>query len=186
MAIALFTQRIVTPFNIYKNVVIPNGLYHWTKENVASLGSEASKDLRTQFPLLKTAVNGHSLTYLDSAATTQRPLPVLDALNGFYLHDNANPARSLHALARRSAALYDTARATVARFLNASTAEEIVWTRGTTEAINLVATSWGGSNLGPGDEVVVTVSDHYSNLVPWQLATKRAKATLRILDVDGD
>src|SRR5262245_14590850 len=157
-----------------------------TKESAASLGSESSKDLRTQFPLLKAAMNGHSLTYLDSAATTQRPRPVLDALNGFYLHDNANPARSLHALARRSAALYDTARATVARFLNAHGAEEIVWTRGTTEAINLVAASWGGSNLLPGDEVVVTVSDHYSNLVPWQLATKRVQATLRILDVDGD
>src|SRR5262245_33097645 len=147
---------------------------------------EGSLGLRSQFPLLRGSINGHALVYLDSAATTQRPLAVLDVLSEFYLHENANPSKSMHALARRSATLYDTARATVARFLNARSPEEVVWTRGTTEAINLVATSWGGANLGPGDEVLVTVSDHYSNLVPWQLATKRARATLRILDVDGD
>jgi len=156
------------------------------KESVASADGELSKNLQTQFPLLNAAVNGHRLTYLDSAATTQRPRAVLDALDGFYLHENANPSKSLHTLARRSATLYDTARATVARYLSARGPEEIVWTRGTTEAINLVAASWGEANLSAGDEVVVTVTDHYSNLVPWQLATKRTKATLRILDVDGD
>src|SRR5262245_43912834 len=82
------------------------------KESVASAGGELSKNLRTQFPLLKAAVNGHRLTYLDSAATTQRPRAVLDALDGFYMHENANPSKSLHTLARRSATLYDTARAT--------------------------------------------------------------------------
>jgi len=142
-------------------------------------------DLRNQFPLLQENVDGRPLVYLDSAATTQRPRAVVDALTNFYLYDNANPSKSLHALARRSATLYDTARATVARFLNARWPEEIVWTRGTTEAINLVAFSWGGANLSPVDEILVTVSDHYSNLVPWQLAAKRANATLRILDV-GD
>ena len=144
------------------------------------------RDLRNQFPLLQESVDGRPLVYLDSAATTQRPREVLDSLTNFYLRDNANPSKSLHALARRSATLYDTARATVARFLNARGPEEIVWTRGTTEAINLVAASWGGANLGPGDEVLVTVSDHYSNLVPWQLAAKRSNATLRILDVGDD
>jgi cysteine desulfurase / selenocysteine lyase len=157
-----------------------------SKEGPANLGSAASRDLRAQFPLLKDRMNGRPLVYLDSAATTQRPRPVLDALSDFYLHDNANPSKSLHALAQRSAAVYDSARATVARFVNARRPDEIVWTRGTTEAINLVATSWGRPNLGPGDEVLSTVSDHYSNLVPWQLAAKRANASLRILDVGDD
>jgi len=157
-----------------------------SKEGTANLDRGLSRDLRAQFPLLKERMNGHRLVYLDSAATTQRPRPVLDALSDFYLHDNANPSKSLHALAQRSASLYDSARTTVARFVNARRRDEIVWTRGTTEAINLVATSWGRGNLGPGDEVLATVSDHYSNLVPWQLATKRANATLRIWDVDDD
>jgi len=130
-------------------------------------------------------MNGHALVYLDSAATTQRPRAVLDAQNTFYLHENANPSMSLHSLAHHSAALYDEARATVARFLNARGSDEIVFTRGTTEAINLVASSWGGANLGHGDEIVITVSDHYSSLVPWELAARRAGATLRVWDV-GD
>lgn len=144
------------------------------------------RDVRNQFPLLREAVDGRPLVYLDSAATTQRPQAVLDALASFYLHDNANPSKSLHALARRSAALYDGARSTVARFLNARAPDEIIWTRGTTEAINLVASFWGGANLGRGDEVLVTVSDHYSSLVPWQLAARRARATLRVWDVSDD
>src|SRR5215472_17052188 len=143
-------------------------------------------DLRSQFPLLRENKDGRPLVYLDSAATTQRPRAVLDALASFYLHDNANPSKSLHTLARRSATLYDTARATVARFLNAHAAEEIVWTRGTTEAINLVASSWGSANLRPGDEIILTVAEHYSNLVPWQLAARRANIRVRIVDVEDD
>jgi cysteine desulfurase/selenocysteine lyase len=126
------------------------------------------------------------LVYLDSAATTQRPRPVLDALADFYAHENANPAKSLHTLARRSATLYEEARGTIARFLNARGPEEVVWTRGTTEAINLVASSWGSENLRLGDEIILTVSEHYSNLVPWQLAARRAHAALRILDAEDD
>jgi len=143
-------------------------------------------ELRTEFPLLAESMNGHPLVYLDSAATTQRPRAVLDALNDFYLHENANPSISLHALARRSAALYDQARAIVARFLHSRSPDEIVFTRGTTEAINLVASSWGGVNLGRGDEIVITISDHYSSLVPWQLAAQRTGAVLRIWDVSDD
>jgi cysteine desulfurase/selenocysteine lyase len=131
-------------------------------------------------------MNGRPLVYLDSAATTQRPRAVLGTLDNFYLHENANPSTSLHALARHSASLYDEARATVARFLNAHGSDEIVFTRGTTEAINLVASSWGGANLGRGDEILITVSDHYSSLVPWQLAARRTGATLRIWDVSDD
>lgn len=143
-------------------------------------------NLRAQFPLLKERVDGHSLVYLDSAASTQRPRAVIDAISNFYLHDNANPAKSLHTLARRSATLYEKARATVARFLNARGPEEVVWTRGTTEAINLAASSWGGANLCSGDEILLTVTEHYSSLVPWQLAARRANARVRILDVENE
>jgi cysteine desulfurase / selenocysteine lyase len=118
-----------------------------SKEGTASPGSAASGDLPAQFRLLNERMNGRPLVYLDSAATTQRPRAALDALSDFYLHDNANPSKSLHALAQSSAAVYDSARATVARFVNARRPDEIVWTRGTTEAINLVATSWGTVRL---------------------------------------
>jgi cysteine desulfurase / selenocysteine lyase len=149
-------------------------------------GAASSNDVRAHFPLLGDSMNGRPLVYLDSAATTQRPRAVLEALDTFYLHENANPSMSLHALARHSASLYDEARAPVAGFLNARGSEEIVFTRGTTEAINLVASSWGGANLGRGDEILITVSDHYSSLVPWQLAARRTGATLRIWDVSDD
>ena len=156
------------------------------KSRAAETSSGASQDIRAQFPLLGGSVNGQPLAYLDSAATTQRPRVVLDALTNFYLHDNANPAKALHQLARRAAGFYEEARASVAGFLNARGPEEIVFTRGTTEAINLVASSWGSSNLSSGDEILITISDHYSNLVPWQLAARRVNATVRVLDVRDD
>src|SRR5215472_1516358 len=152
----------------------------------AETNSGASRDIRAHFPLLAESVNGQRLAYLDNAATTQRAKPVLDAVTKFYLHDNANPARALHHLARRSAGFYDEARASVARFLNARGPDEIVFTRGTTEAINVVASSWGSANLGDGDEILITMSEHYSNLVPWQLAARRANATVHVLDVRDD
>src|SRR5215471_5801592 len=150
------------------------------------VGRATSSDVYAHFPLLTGSMNGHPVVYLDSAATTQRPRAVLDALNNFYLHENANPSMSLHSLARHSAVLYDDARTTVTRFLNALGPDEIVFTRGTTEAINLVASSWGSANLGRGDEILITVSDHYSSLVPWQLAARRAGATLRIWDISDN
>ena|SRR5258707_9070055 len=141
------------------------------KPGVGATSSAATRDIRAHFPLLGESVNGLPLVYLDSAATTQRPKAVLDVLTNFYLHDNANPSKALHSLARRSAGLYEDARATVARFVNARGPEEIVFTRGTTEAINLVASSWGGANLGSGDEILLTICDHYSNFVPWQFGS---------------
>ena len=116
-----------------------------TREPRTGLGAASSTDVRAQFPLLMDSMNGRPLVYLDSAATTQRPRAVLDSLDTYYLHENANPSISLCALARHSASLYDESRATVARFLNAFGSDEIVFTRGTTEAINLVASSWGGA-----------------------------------------
>lgn len=142
--------------------------------------------IRAQFPGLRARVNGHPLVYLDSAATSQRPLAVINAISDYFSHENANPSKTLHATARRSAERYDNARRTAAKFVNAREPDEIVWTRGTTEAINVVASSWASTNLQPGDEILLTVSEHYSNLVPWQLAANRAQARLRFLDVDDD
>ncbi len=153
---------------------------------VPQLTSNHVDELRKEFPALAQKVNGHDLVFLDSAATTQRPLTVIRAISDFYLHNNANPSKTTHTLAGRAAELYDQARATVARFLNARTPLEVVWTRGTTEAINLVATAWGGTNLRAGDEIVLTIAEHYSNLVPWQLAAQRAGAKVKFLDVADD
>lgn len=142
--------------------------------------------LRKEFPALAQDVNGRPLVYLDSAATAQRPRAVLDALRTFYERDNANVHRGLYELARRATDAYEAARATVARFLNAPSAADVVWVRGTTEAINLVASSWGGANLRPGDEILVTVLEHHSNLVPWQLVAQRTGAVLRSVDIDDE
>jgi cysteine desulfurase/selenocysteine lyase len=138
--------------------------------------------LRTRFPLL---ANDPTLAYLDSAATTQKPDIVIDAEAEFYRRDNANVHRGLYDLARRATERYEAARETVARFLNAP-AREVIWTRGTTEALNLVATAWGGANLRPGDEIVLSVMEHHSNLVPWQLAAGRTGARLRFIDLDDE
>jgi cysteine desulfurase/selenocysteine lyase len=138
--------------------------------------------LRTRFPLL---ANDPTLAYLDSAATTQKPDIVIDTEADFYRRDNANVHRGLYDLARRATERYEAARETVARFLNAP-AREVIWTRGTTEALNLVATAWGGANLRPGDEIVLSVMEHHSNLVSWQLAAGRTGARLRFIDLDDE
>ncbi|MGH7517339.1 MAG: aminotransferase class V-fold PLP-dependent enzyme [Gemmatimonadales bacterium] len=141
-------------------------------------------DWRAHFPALEQRIEGHRLAYLDSAATTLRPDSVIDELAGFYRSDNANPAASLHTLARRAHERYESARAEVARFIGAADADEVVFTRGTTEAINLVAAAWGGANLRAGDEILLGIAEHASNLVPWQLAARRTGAVLRFFDVD--
>lgn len=135
------------------------------------------------FPALKQRVNDQPLVFLDSAATTLRPQSVIDALVDYYSTDNANPSR-VHTLASRAADRLVNARQTVARFVNAADPSEIVFTRGTTEGLNLVATTWGASNLRSGDEIVLTVAEHASNLMPWTRAAKLAGATVRVADVD--
>ena len=137
----------------------------------------------SRFPALDQTVNGKRLIYFDTAATAQRPREVIDVLTEFYSRDNANPAPNLHSLAKRSFEAYEKARATVATFLNASDPLEIVWTRGTTEAINLVAASWGEANIGSNDEIVLTIAEHASNMLPWQLLAKRKGARVRYVDV---
>lgn len=141
-------------------------------------------DWRARFPALQQRIEGHRLIYLDSAATTLRPDAVIDELAGFYRSDNANPSASLHTLARRAHERYESARAEIARFIGAADADEVVFTRGTTEAINLVAAAWGSANLKPGDEILLGIAEHASNLVPWQLAARRTGAVLRFFDVD--
>jgi cysteine desulfurase/selenocysteine lyase len=140
--------------------------------------------LREQFPILKQQVNGHLLAYLDSAATSQKPDVVIDAISNFYRCDNANVHRGLYELSRRSTEAYEASRETVARFVNARDSAEIIWVRGTTEGINLVAATWGLQNVGKHDEIILTFLEHHSNLVPWQLLAERVGARLRFLDVD--
>jgi cysteine desulfurase / selenocysteine lyase len=137
------------------------------------------------FPALRQQVGGHPLTYLDSAATTLRPKAVIDALAAFYATDNANPA-PVHTLARRAASRLTAARQTVARFINAPSPNEVIFTRGSTEGINLIASTWGAANLHPGDEVILTIAEHNSNLLPWTRAAKQADAIVRVVDVDDD
>ncbi len=121
---------------------------------------------RSAFPAVRQRVHQHPLTYLDSAATTLRPQPVIDALVDFYSTDNANPS-PVHSLASRSAQRLGAARQTVARFINAPSADEVIFVRGTTEGTNLVASTWAEANLRAGDEIVLGVWEHYSNLMPW-------------------
>jgi SufS family cysteine desulfurase len=151
----------------------------------ASVSPGASR-WRGDFPALNQTVNGRPLIYLDSAATTQRPTPVLESLLEYYRQDNANPGAALHTLARRANEHYERARRTMAEFLNAPSANEVVWVRGTTEGINLVASAWARPHLRPGDEVLLTVSEHASNLLPWRLVADQAGARLQFVDVDQE
>jgi cysteine desulfurase / selenocysteine lyase len=141
---------------------------------------------RADFPALIQNVNGQPLAYLDSAATTQRPAAVLEALQDYYRHDNANPGSTLHALARRAHEHYEGARRALADFVRARDPDEVVWVRGTTEGINLVASAWARPRLRPRDEVLLTVAEHASNLLPWRLVAEQTGATLRFVDVDDD
>jgi cysteine desulfurase/selenocysteine lyase len=140
--------------------------------------------IRAEFPILDQEVNGHPLVYLDNAASTQKPRAVLEAMDRFYRRDNANVHRGLHELSNRATEAYEDARARTARFFGIADTAELIWTRGATEALNLVAWAWGTASLRPGDEILLTVLEHHSNLVPWQLLAQRTGARLRFLDID--
>ena len=122
--------------------------------------------LRRDFPILDQTVHGRPLVYLDSAASAQRPRAVIDAITRYYEHDHANVHRGIHELSNRATAAYEAARARTARFLNATSPDEIVFTRGTTESINLVATAWGGRHVRSGDVILLTELEHHANLIP--------------------
>ncbi len=140
--------------------------------------------IRADFPILQQSVRGKPLVYLDNAASAQKPAQVIDTLADFYRHDFANIHRSVHTLGERATAKYEDARETVRHFLNAKVVEEIVFVRGTTEAINLVAQSWGRTNLGEGDEILITAMEHHSNIVPWQLVCQQTGAVLKVAPID--
>jgi cysteine desulfurase/selenocysteine lyase len=142
--------------------------------------------IRRDFPILNERVNGRQLVWFDNAATTQKPQQVIDRISYFYQHENSNIHRAAHELAARATDAYENARDTVARFLNASSSSEIVFARGTTEAINLVAQSWGRQNIKAGDEIVITWLEHHANIVPWKQLCDETGATLRVAPVDED
>lgn len=139
--------------------------------------------IRRDFPILTEAVNGHPLVYLDNAATTQKPRQVIDALVRYYEHGNANIHRGIHALAVRATDQYESVRSRTAAFIGAHSSESIVFTRNTSESLNLVARTWA-ETLRPDDEIVLTVMEHHSNIVPWQLLAGRTGVTLRFVDID--
>lgn len=141
---------------------------------------------RADFPILHQQVHGRPLIYFDNAATTQKPRAVLDALRSYYESDNANVHRGIHELSNRATASFEAARSRAARFVNARGPDEIVFTRGTTEGINLVANVWGQKNLRRGDKILLTEMEHHSNIVPWQLLAERTGAELLFFPITGD
>ncbi|MNI32366.1 putative cysteine desulfurase [compost metagenome] len=142
--------------------------------------------IREQFPILNQNVNGHPLVYLDSAATSQKPRQVIEAIKSYYELDNSNVHRGVHTLGSRATDAYEGAREKLARFINARSTKEIVFTRGTTTALNLVASSYGPANVGEGDEIVITQMEHHSNLIPWQQLAKKTGATLKYIPLQKD
>jgi cysteine desulfurase/selenocysteine lyase len=144
------------------------------------------KKFRDDFPILDQQVHGKPLIYFDNAATSQKPRAVIEALDHYYEHDNANVHRGIHELSNRATAAFEASRERTAKFLNARSSDEIVFTRGTTEGVNLVATSWGNQNVKAGDVILLTEMEHHSNLVPWQLLAERTGAKLAYLPVTGD
>ncbi len=142
--------------------------------------------LRADFPILDQEVHGHRLVYLDSAATSQKPLPVIEAMDGYYRGYNANVHRGIYQLSEQATAAYEGAREKVARLIGAPDPRTIVWTRNATEAINLVAYSWGRRNIGRGDVIVLTEMEHHANLVPWQILAQEKDADLEFIPITDD
>jgi cysteine desulfurase / selenocysteine lyase len=154
--------------------------------NPVMTSTQAALDVRGQFPGLAQTVNGRRLAYLDSAATCQRPERVLTAMDGVYRRDNANVHRGVHTLSQRATERFDAARARVAAFVRAPSPEEVLFTKGCTEAVNLVAASWGRANLRPGDTVLLGTSEHHANIVPWQLVAEQSGAKVEPIRISDD
>lgn len=141
------------------------------------------QQVRADFPILQTKVHGQDLVYLDNGATSQKPQMVLDAIDNYYQQVNSNVHRGAHALSDKATEMFEQARVTVQQFINAAHREEIIWTRGTTESINLVAQTWGKANLKAGDEIIVSTLEHHSNIVPWQILCEQVGATVTPINV---
>src|SRR5215475_11137908 len=140
--------------------------------------------VRRDFPALHQCVHGKQLVYLDNAATTQKPLAVIEAIENYYRHDNSNIHRGVHALSERATEAYEAVRIAAQKFLNAADSKEIIFVRGTTEGINLVAQTYGRKNVGAGDEVVISAMEHHSNIVPWQLLCEEKGAKVRVAPIN--
>jgi len=148
-----------------------------------TLNAEA---VRADFPILSRRVNGKPLVYLDSAATSQKPAAVIDSMDDYYRRYNANPHRGVYLISEEATAAYEGARQRIARFIHAASPKEVIFTRNTTEAINLVRYSWGRANVGAGDRILLTEMEHHSNLVPWQLLASEVSAQLEFLGIDDE
>jgi len=142
--------------------------------------------IRMQFPILDQEINGHRLVYLDNAASSQRPRAVIETLDRYYERDHANVHRGIHELSMRATEAYEAARVRAASYMGTEDPAEVVFVRGTTEGINLVASAWGPDNIGEGDEILLTVLEHHSNIVPWQLLARRTGARLKSVDIDDE
>jgi cysteine desulfurase/selenocysteine lyase len=140
-------------------------------------------EYRKDFPILREKIHGKPLVYLDNAATTQKPLSVINAVSDYYLHSNANVHRGIHTLAERATTAYEDVRKKAANFIGAATPKQIIYTRGTTESINLVAAAWGRKNLTDGDEIILTEMEHHSNLIPWHILAKEKKINLKFIPI---
>ena len=154
------------------------------EESMVSTVSFDVERVRRDFPVLQEQIRGKELVYLDNAATTQKPLKVADALQRYYTNENANIHRGVHLLSQQATSSYERARGTVGHFLNATEPEEIVFLRGATEAVNLVAHGYGRQHVGSGDEIIVSQMEHHSNIVPWQVLCEERKATLRVAPIN--
>ncbi len=154
------------------------------EEPVAPLPAFSPEDIRGDFPILQSTAHGHRLAYLDNAATSQKPQAVMAAMTRFYNSQNANIHRGVYTLSMEATAAYEAARDRVRQFINAADAREIVFVRGATEAINLVAASWGGANVRAGDEIILSTLEHHSNIVPWQMLADRVGARLRVIPIN--
>ncbi|TVQ87167.1 MAG: SufS family cysteine desulfurase [Chromatiaceae bacterium] len=153
-------------------------------QTTAPTGLELPHRLRAQFPILQQRLHGRPIAYLDNAASTQKPHAVIAAVADYYRHQHANIHRGAYQLSQDATAHYEAARARVAEFLHAADPAECIFTRGTTEAINLVAQAWGGANLQPGDEIILTELEHHANIVPWQMLAERTGACIRVIPID--
>lgn len=165
--------------------------YEITPTEERSIGSLSGSSfdplaLKREFPILREQVNGRPLVWLDNAATTQKPQTVIDRLSHFYAHENSNIHRAAHTLAARATDAYESARESVRRFVNAPSVKDVIFVRGATEGINLVAQSWGRRNVREGDEIVISWLEHHANIVPWQLLCAEKRAKLRVAPVDDD
>jgi cysteine desulfurase/selenocysteine lyase len=191
-------KALATPFGGKQPSAVEGSSYYFIN-NVSDLAKAAQipglgsahpafdvHAVRRDFPILQERVNGYQLAWLDNAATTQKPQVVIDRISEFYKHENSNIHRAAHELAARATDAYEGARDIVARFINSSSSGEVVFVRGATEAINLVAKSWGKQNVGEGDEIIVSWLEHHANIVPWQQLCAETGAILRVIPVDDN